>query len=60
MNAKFIKIVSWHVIKRETGIGPKTLCGRYVQGDAQRAEALPAGKSCEVCLALFARQADST
>lgn len=54
---RWAKILSWHGV-REDG---KTLCGRSLNrtqiGNAR--DELPAEKSCETCLRLYARVVDA-
>ena len=57
---RFVKIVSWHAIRREpNGPDADTYCGRYVAGSPLKSTDLPMGeKSCESCLRSVAREAD--
>jgi len=50
----WVRVRSWHAY----GLHGRTLCGRLPMSDAPTSEALPSGKSCELCLRIVARQAD--
>ena len=61
MDRQWVKIRSFHAIRlvhptRSNAYG--TLCGRTVPADADVVDTLPAGKSCETCLRIHARQTD--
>ena len=63
MDRQFVRIRSWHVVRfvnptREDAYA--TMCGRHVSADADVVDTLPAGKSCESCLRLVARQTDTS
>ncbi len=47
---------SWHVVKSYEP--PRTRCGRGFDPDAETFDQLGAGKSCELCLRLVAREVD--
>lgn len=50
----YLKLESWHVLKRVDEIGWHTYCGRTIVGEKARGDdALPLGeKSCESCARL--------
>ena len=57
---KWIQITSWHAYNEGTA---RTLCGRHipltrVPIESRLKEELPAGKSCETCLRIYARKED--
>ena len=55
MDVKWVKIDSWHALASEV----ETKCGRAVLVDENETrDALPAGKSCESCLRIVARETD--
>lgn len=55
----WVRIVSWHAAETYTRMPGTvlTLCGRTVH-DAVVVDALPAGRSCESCLRIYARRED--
>ena len=58
----WVRIRSWHAVRLTlpTRAGAyATLCGRLVPAHADTSDTLPAGKSCETCLRLHARQTDA-
>lgn len=56
---RWVRIVSWHAIRREpNGPDADTYCGRYVAGSPLKSSDLPAGRSCESCLRIVGRAAD--
>lgn len=61
MSRTWVRISSWHAVKRVDAGGWWTECGRLLLGDrAVFADELPAEKSCELCLRITARQDDET
>lgn len=56
---KWVFIRSWHAVRTPTRMFNTyvTLCGRRATASLT-ADELPAGKSCEVCLRIVARQDD--
>ncbi len=56
----WVRIRSWHaasgLVSRAGGI--KARCGRWVDPGNETSDTLPAGKSCETCLRLVARDND--
>lgn len=56
---EWVRIVSWHAVLTPTRVPEtyRTRCGRTVR-NAETSDDLPAGKSCETCLRIVARQAD--
>ena len=59
MNVTWVRIRSWHAVRLTRSIDPRTRCGRTAAGDAETSDELPAGKSCETCLRIIARDADA-
>ena len=55
----WVLIRSWHAVKTATRVPGRylTVCGRTAFSDP--VDELPAGKSCESCLRIVARQADA-
>lgn len=54
----WVEIKSWHVVKLTRSIEARTLCGRAAKVGAEIKAELPAGRSCESCLRILARQID--
>lgn len=60
MSISWFKVASWHAVEIGENIPNKTLCGRTVEittSDDLRDD-LPAEKSCETCLRIYARRSD--
>lgn len=58
MRVRWVKIRSWHAVKGERILRVwRTQCGRYAMGDP--VNELPAERSCETCLRIVARLADT-
>ena len=58
MNVTWVRIRSWHALSKRQDI-PWTRCGCRPAVDAEKSDELPAGKSCERCLRIIARDADA-
>lgn len=57
---RWFKIRSWHALELWSRGGlPKAYCGKWGTKDAPTADDLPAEKSCETCLRVYARQQDA-
>lgn len=57
---KWARVRSWHAVRTFLlGGSVETYCGRVIASPAPIAEDLPAEKSCETCLRIIARAADS-
>ncbi len=56
----WVLIRSWHAVATPTRVPgrSRTLCGRNAFGTP--VDELPAGKSCESCLRIVARRADTS
>ncbi len=54
----WVQIVSWHAVRNYTRVPGRvvTACGRISEGPIRAT--LPAGKSCETCLRVTAREDD--
>ena len=50
--SQWVRIVSWHLTVQATDPNGRigTLCGRWADAKAERADDRPAGKTCESCL----------
>ena len=56
----WVKIRSWHGVRTTFRSGKAvTLCGRLVPADAEITPTLPGERSCESCLRIVARRADT-
>lgn len=53
----WVKIVSWHGLKPDDPNA--TLCGEEVGEDNEVRDALPAEKSCELCLRILGRRSNN-
>ena len=58
MSIVWVRIRSWHAL-RTFELAAPTLCGRRAGPQADVSSELPAGKSCETCLRIVARKADT-
>ena len=52
----WVKIVSWHALRPDDP--DATVCGEEVTEENEVVDALPAEKSCELCLRILARHND--
>lgn len=60
MNTTWVRIRSWHALVQTPGGVRWTRCGRSPSPVDELSDELPAGKSCETCLRLVARDNDRT
>jgi len=53
---QWVRIRSWHVVRLTRSLTPITVCGRHATAEHRTSNVLPAGRSCESCLRIVARQ----
>jgi hypothetical protein len=53
----WVKIASWHALRPDDPNA--TVCGEEVAEDNEVVDALPAEKSCELCLRILGRRHDT-
>jgi hypothetical protein len=58
MDIRWVLLKSWHALRPHDHSEPTTYCGRPLVGTEQVSDALPSGKSCEVCLRIVSRLQD--